>query len=85
MAVTLDIMSGMKNANYEEYFMNWARVWCMKARPEFLKLLLAVDVHGPAVLRANMPPRNFEEWYKTFGVKKSDKMYIAPGKRVVIW
>lgn len=85
MAVTLDIMSRMSNANYEEYFRNWARVWCMKARPEYLKLLLAVDVHSPTVLRANMQPRNFEEWYKTFDVTKTDKMYIAPNKRVVIW
>ncbi len=85
MAVTLAIMANMDNASYEEYFMNWARVWCMKAKPEFLQLLLTVDVHGPAVLRANMQPRNFPEWYDTFGVKKSDKMYIAPNKRVVIW
>ena len=85
MASTLDIMSKMENASYEEYFMNWARVWCMKAKPEFLQLLLTIDVHGPAVLRANMQPRNFPEWYETFGVKKSDKMYIAPAKRVVIW
>ena len=85
MAVTLAIMANMENASYEEYFMNWARVWCMKAKPEFLQLLLAVDVHGPAVLRANMQPRNFSEWYETFGVKKSDKMYIAPAKRIIIW
>ena len=85
MAVTLAIMANMENASYEEYFMNWARVWCMKAKPEFLQLLLTIDVHGPAVLRANMQPRNFPEWYDTFGVKKSDKMYIAPNKRVVIW
>ena len=61
------------------------KVWCMKARPEYLALQLSVDVHAPAVLRANMQPRNFEEWYTTFGVKKSDKMYIALSKRVVIW
>ena len=85
MAVTLAIMANMDNASYEEYFKNWARVWCMKAKPEFLQLLLTIDVHGPAVLRANMQPRNFPEWYETFGVKKSDKMYIAPAKRVVIW
>lgn len=85
MAVTLDIMSRMENANYEEYFVNWAKVWCVKAKPEYQKLLLSVDVHGPALLRANMPPRNFEEWYTTFGVNKTDKMYIAPTKRVVIW
>ena len=85
MAVTLAIMARTENASYEEYFMNWARVWCVKAKPEYQKLLLSLDVHGPAILRANMQPRNFKEWYTTFGVKKSDKMYIAPGKRIIIW
>ncbi len=85
MAVTLEIMSKTPNASYEEYFTNWAKVWCMKAKPEYLQLLLNLDVHGPSILRANMPPRNFDEWYQTFNVKKTDKMYIAPKKRVVIW
>ena len=85
MAVTLDIMSNTEGVSFEEYFANWARVWCQKAKPEYQALLLQVDVHGPCYLRANMPPRNFPEWYETFKVKKSDKMYIAPSKRVVIW
>ena len=85
MSVTLDIMKATEGSSYEEYFMNWARVWCEKARPEFLKMILAVDVHGPAPLRANMPPRNFPEWYETFGVTESDQMYLAPEKRIVIW
>ena len=85
MSVTLDIMKETAGASYEEYFKNWARVWCQKARPEFLQLLLAVDVHGPASLRANMPPRNFPEWYETFGVTDKDQMYLAPEKRIVIW
>ncbi len=85
MAVTLEIMSKTEGANFEEYFANWAKVWCIKAKPEYLQLLLNLDVHGPSILRANMPPRNFPEWYETFKVKKTDKMYIAPSKRVVIW
>ena len=85
MAVTLDIMSNSENVSFEEYFSNWARVWCMKAKPEYQALLLQVDVHGPCYLRANMPPRNFPEWYAAFGVKKTDGMYLAPSKRVVIW
>ena len=85
MAVTLEIMNKTPNASFEEYFHNWAKVWCMKAKPEYLQLLLNLDVHGPSILRANMPPRNFTEWYETFNVKKTDKMYIAPNKRVVIW
>ena len=85
MAVTLDIMSRTEGADYEEYFCNWARVWCQKARPEYSKMLLSVDVHGPAILRANMPPRNFTEWYKTFDVTEKDQMYIPEDKRIVIW
>ena len=85
MAVTLDIMSHSEDVSFEEYFANWARVWCQKAKPEYQALLLQVDVHGPCYLRANMPPRNFPEWYETFNVKKRDGMYLAPSKRVVIW
>ena len=85
MAVTLEIMSKTKGASYEEYFTNWAKVWCMKAKPEYQQLLLNLDVHGPNILRTNMPPRNFPEWYETFNVKKTDKMYLAPNKRIVIW
>lgn len=85
MAVTLDIMSNSEDVSFEEYFANWARVWCQKAKPEYQALLLQVDVHGPSCLRANMPPRNFPEWYEAFKVKKTDGMYLAPSKRVIIW
>ena len=85
MGVTLDIMSRTEGSSFEEYFSNWARVWCQKARPEYSKLLLAVDVHGPCILRANMPPRNFKEWYTAFDVTENDAMYIAPEKRIIIW
>ena len=85
MSVTLDIMSRTEGVSYEEYFSNWARVWCQKARPEFQQMLLSIDVHGPAILRANMPPRNFSEWYKTFDVKDTDQMYLPEDKRIVIW
>ena len=85
MAVTLDIMSRTAGASFEEYFKNWAKVWCEKAKPEYSALLLSIDVHGPCILRANITPRNFKEWYDTFGVKDTDKMYIEPEKRLIIW
>ena len=84
MAVTIDLVE-KANGNFEEYFINWAKVWCQKAKPEYRALLLSVDVHAPTVLRANMQPRNFPQWYETFGVTKKDQMYIAPNKRVIIW
>ena len=84
-AVTLAIMHNIKGASFKEYFENWAKIWCMKAKEEFIQYLLVNDVHSPAKLRANIPPRNFAEWYETFGVTEKDQMYIAPEKRIIIW
>ena len=84
-AVTLDIMKDNKDSNYEEYFLTWGRIWRHKAQTEYLTLLLQLDEHSPAILRANMPPRNFDEWYDTFKVTKDDGMYLDPKRRVVIW
>lgn len=85
MGVTLEIMHTLDEPDFKAYFMNWARVWCMKAKEEIIQLLLARDVHSPAPIRANIPPRNFEEWYEAFGVTEHDQMYIAPDKRISIW
>ena len=85
MGVTLEIMHTLPEADYQAYFMNWARVWCRKAKEEYIQLLLANDVHSPTVLRANMQPRNFPEWYEAFGVTETDGMYLPPEKRISIW
>lgn len=85
MSVTLSIMHTLEHPDFQAYFRNWAKVWCMKAKQQYILLLLSSDVHAPAELRANIQPRNFPEWYEAFGVKDTDKMYIAPEKRVVIW
>ncbi len=83
--VTLGIMHEIKDASFQDYWKNWAKIWCMKARPEMVQILLTNDVHAPAELRANIQPRNFDEWYEAFGVTEKDAMYIAPEKRVRIW
>ena len=85
MAVTIEIMHKRQDPDFEAYFKNWGRVWCMKAKEGFVKLLLKMDVHSPAELRANIMPRNFSEWYETFDVKPTDKMYIPEDKRIIIW
>ena len=85
MAVTLNIMENMKNANYEEYFRNWARIWCLKTSEQYMMMALVNDVHAPNELRANIQPRFFKEWYDTFGVTENDGMYMEPEKRVVVW
>lgn len=73
------------DCNLREFFTNWGRIWRMKARPEYSQLLLAVDVHAPNYLRANIQPRNLDDWYTTFDVQPGDGMYLAPEKRITIW
>ena len=85
MGVTLEIMHTVKDADFKLYFTNWAKIWCSKAKPKYEKLLLTNDVHGPKLLRTNIPPRNFQEWYDAFDVKETDKMYLPEDKRLSIW
>lgn len=67
------------------FFINWGRIWRMAATDQYKQLRLATDVHAPNVLRANMQPRNLDDFYDTFGVVPGDKMYLAPEDRVQIW
>lgn len=67
------------------FFTNWARIWRMKAREQYMQLLLAVDVHAPNKLRANVQVQNLTEFYQAFGVEEGDAMYKAPADRVHIW
>lgn len=67
------------------FFINWGRIWRMAATDQYKQLRLATDVHAPNVLRANMQPRNLDDFYDTFGVVAGDKMYLAPSERVQIW
>lgn len=71
--------------DYPAFFLNYARIWCTKARPERTRLLLTIDVHAPCYYRADMQVRNFPQFYKAFSVKEGDKMYLPEDKRVIIW
>uniref|UniRef100_UPI003F68DBB3 M13 family metallopeptidase n=1 Tax=Streptococcus pluranimalium TaxID=82348 RepID=UPI003F68DBB3 len=76
-----------KDADFsaEDYFTNFATIWRMKAREEYLQLLLSVDVHAPGKLRTNVQLPNFDDFFTTFDVKEGDGMWREPADRVVIW
>lgn len=85
LSCALEALKSGEKYNLEEFFINWAKIWRIKAREEFLKMIIKVDVHAPGELRANIQPKNLEEFYETFGITKDDEMYLAPEKRVNIW
>ncbi|MBC2664412.1 M13 family metallopeptidase [Novosphingobium flavum] len=69
----------------QRFFMAFAQVWRSKYREETARQLLLVDPHSPAQFRANGIVRNFDEWYKAFGIKPGDKLYLPPDQRLRIW
>jgi putative endopeptidase len=74
-----------KDHSFDDFFQNWARVWRNKASIEYSQLLLKVDVHGPAILRANMQLSNVPEFQEFYKINKEDKMYLPKDKMVSIW
>ncbi|MQS53296.1 M13 family metallopeptidase [Lactobacillus salsicarnum] len=81
----LEAAKGESDLNLHEFFINWARVWRLKATQEFNELLLQTDVHSPGPLRANVMAQNMDEFYKEFDVTEKDGMWLEPSKRVNIW
>lgn len=71
--------------NAQEFFINWATIWRMKATKQYMQLLLSIDVHAPQKLRANIQAENLDDFYRAFDIKPGDEMYRAPEDRVHIW
>jgi len=69
----------------QRFFLAWAQVWKQKYRDDSLINRLKSAPHSPAEFRVNGVVRNMGEWYKAFGVKEGDALYLSPEDRVSIW
>jgi predicted metalloendopeptidase len=69
----------------QRFFYGWAQAWRGKERDDALRQRVMTNPHSPDMYRANGPLRNMPEFYKTFDVKESDKMFLAPAERTKIW
>jgi endothelin-converting enzyme/putative endopeptidase len=69
----------------QRFFIYYAQAWREKSRPDFLRQMILTDPHSPGIFRANGAVRNVDAWYRAFGVKPGDRLYLPPSKRVRIW
>ncbi|RRJ94045.1 M13 family metallopeptidase [Flavobacterium macacae] len=69
----------------QRFFISWATIWRTKARDEAIKNQVKTDPHSPGMYRAYVPLQNVDAFYEAFNIKKGDKMFIDPEKRVKIW
>ena len=69
----------------QRFFLGWSQIWRRLYRePELLKRLVT-DPHSPSEYRVNGIVRNMDAWYKAFGIKPTDALYLKPEDRVRIW
>jgi putative endopeptidase len=68
----------------ERFYLGWAQVWRRNYREANLRQRLLTDPHSPSEQRANIV-RNMDPWYKAFGIKAGQKLYLEPADRVRIW
>jgi putative endopeptidase len=69
----------------QRFFLGYALSWLGHERDEVLANQILTDVHAPGFLRVNVPLTDVPEFYDAFQIKKGDKMWVDPDKRVKIW
>jgi putative endopeptidase len=69
----------------QRFFLAWAQIWRTNIRPEFARLLVSVDPHGPAAFRVNGPLSNIPAFAKAFGCTPGDPMAKADSERAEVW
>lgn len=66
-------------------FVAWSQMWAYKARSERLRLLVSIDYHAIASVRAVAPLLHLDAFHQAFGTRPGDPMWRDPARRVVIW
>jgi predicted metalloendopeptidase len=66
-----------------EFFLAFARSWRVRLSDSAMRAQLGQD-HAPEMYRV-ATVRNLDAWYRAFGVKPGDRLYLPPAARVRIW
>lgn len=69
--------------DFRSMFFSWARQWRDKQTEE-ATLQGLQDTHSPNEFRCNQVVRNIAEFYTTFGVVESDKLFMPQDQRVTL-
>ncbi len=67
------------------FFIAYAGAWAGNIRDDEKLRLTKVDEHSLGRNRVNGILPQIDAWYDAYGITETDKMYIAPDKRVKIW
>jgi putative endopeptidase len=68
----------------QRFFLAFAQRWRKIQSETALRRQIQTDTHSPAEYRSDTV-RNIDAWYDAFKVAPSDKLYLKPSGRVLIW
>ena len=68
----------------QQFFIAYSQNWGSIIRSDALRQQVLTDPHAPGQFRA-ATVRNIDDWYPTFNIKSTDKLYLPPKDRVQIW
>ncbi len=69
----------------ERFFFGFAQAWRSKSRVPALLAQIKADRHTPDEFRVRGALRNLPAFYRSFGIKPGDRMYLPPSERVSTW
>ncbi|MBO4449920.1 MAG: hypothetical protein J5777_05000, partial [Clostridiales bacterium] len=83
--VAMMIAKDYEKFDYDLFFRSYAVFWrCLEPKQDQMRSLVK-DTHPLEYLRINYTLAQFDEFVETYGIKKSNGMYMDPSERILIW
>lgn len=74
-----------KGLSAEKFFESYANAWASTSDDFSAAIVSGMDEHAADKVRVNAVLASCELFYKTYGIKEDDGMYIKPEERVELW
>ena len=69
----------------QRFFLGFGQVWRGKLREQAAIVQIKTDPHSPSQFRGNGTVLNQPGFYSAFDIKETDKMYLPPSQRIIMW
>ncbi|MBL8491924.1 MAG: M13 family metallopeptidase, partial [Rhodocyclaceae bacterium] len=77
------VIDGLTQA--QRCFVAWGQIWSDKLREGFLRQITATNPHAAGQYRAFAAAQHEPGFFKAFGIRPGDPMWLAPRDRARIW
>lgn len=69
----------------QRFFLSYGLIWANNCTEQSIRQLTKSDPHSLGKWRVNGALPHINAWYNAFNIKKGNKLYLAPKKRVDVW